>query len=101
MVFALRDIVYCSSGSATHLGGGARRESGARVPPPPRGARGDEEEEQRPGFTFSLISTLSVTTGNDNRLIIADKSPIPADKDVRIQKTIIDYLSMIIDKNRR
>ena len=54
-----------------------------------------------PGFTFSLISTLSVTTANDNRLIIADKSSIPTGKDVRIQKTIIDYLSVIIDKNRR
>ena len=56
---------------------------------------------RRTGFTFSLISTLSVTTGNDNRLIIADKSPIPADKDVRIQKMIIGYLSVIIDKNRQ
>jgi hypothetical protein len=56
--------------------------------------------EDQPGFTFSLISALSVTTGNDNRLIIADKSPILADKDVRIQKMIIDYLSVIIDKKR-
>ena len=65
--------------------------------------RGEEEEQLGAGFTFSfsLISTLSVATGNDNRLIITDKSPIPADKDVRIQKMIIDYLSVIIDKNRR
>ena len=40
---------------------------------------GAEGAGVRPGFTFSLISTLSVTTGNDNRLIIADKSPMPAD----------------------
>ena len=48
------------------------------------GLAGEEEEQLGAGFTFSfsLISTLSVTTGNDNRLIIADKSPIPADKDV-------------------
>ena len=59
---------------------------------------GAEGAGVRPGFTFSLISTLSVTTGNDNRLIIVDKSPIPPDKDVRIQKMIIDYLSVIIDK---
>ena len=39
--------------------------------------------QSKPEFTFSLMSTLSVTTtGNDNRLIIADKSSIPADKDV-------------------
>ena len=38
--------------------------------------------QSKPEFTFSLISTLSVTTGNDNQLIIADKLSIPADKDV-------------------
>ena len=51
------------------------------------------------GFTFSLIITLSVTTGNDNRLIIADKSPIPDDKDVRIQKN--DYRLFISDYRQK
>ena len=48
------------------------------------GLAGEEEEQLGAGFTFSfsLISTLSVATGNDNRLIITDKSPIPAYKDV-------------------
>ena len=52
-----------------------------------------------PGFTFSLTTTLSVTTGNDNRLIIADKSPIPDDKDVRIQKN--DYRLFISDYRQK
>ena len=37
--------------------------------------------QSKPEFTFSFISTLSVATAND-RLIIADKSSISADKDI-------------------
>jgi len=42
-----------------------------------------------------------VSSGNDNRLKIGEKSSKPIGKGTQIQKTKIDNLSSIIDANRR
>ena len=47
-----------------------------------------------------MIQHLSVSSGNDNRLKIGEKSPKPIGKGTQIQKMKIDNLSSIIDANR-
>ena len=89
--------LFLDSWQGESINGSGHREKGAQK----RTHHAPHCEQQRARITLLAIQHLSVSSGNDNRLKIDEKSPKPIGKETQIQKkTKIDNLSSIIDANR-